>query len=58
MAGRDYLSCKKCHTKIIYDGDDSGRERLEVMWGDPDALDWTVGLLCPDCIKELEDQVK
>lgn len=56
MAGRDYIHCKNCHTKIIYDGDDNGRDRLEEVWGDPKANDWTVGLLCPDCIKILEGQ--
>ena len=54
MAGRDYIMCKRCLTKIIYDGDDNGRERLEVVWGDPDAKDWTVGLLCPSCIDYYE----
>jgi len=49
MAGRDYLSCKKCYTKIIYDGDDNGRDRIRTMWGD-DA-----GILCPDCIQKIEE---
>ena len=57
MAGRDYIRCKKCGTKIVYDGDDNGRDRLEFVWGDPDAQDWTVSLLCPDCIKIYEDGV-
>ena len=54
MAGRDYIRCKTCYNKIIYDGHNAGRERLEEVWGDPKANDWTVGLLCPDCIKKLE----
>jgi len=55
MAGRDYIICKKCSAKIIYDGDNNGRDRLETMWGDPGSDMWTVGLLCPDCIKILEN---
>jgi hypothetical protein len=55
MAGRDYLKCKKCFTKIVYDGNDTCRDRLEAVWGDPDADSWTVGLLCPDCIKRYEE---
>lgn len=55
MAGRDYIKCKKCYTKIVYDGQDDGRDRLETMWGDPSAKDWTVGLLCPDCIQKIEE---
>ena len=58
MSGRDYIKCKKCYSKIVYDGDDNGRERLEIIWGDPDSKDWTVGLLCPDCIKALEKKLK
>lgn len=58
MAGRDYISCKKCHGRIVYDGDDNGRERLEEVWGDPGAANWTVGLLCPDCAREYEEAVE
>jgi hypothetical protein len=57
MAGRDYILCKKCQTKIVYDGDDNGRERLESVWGDPNAADWTVFLLCPVCIAKYEHGV-
>lgn len=52
MAGIDYILCKKCHTKIIYDGDDNGRERLLSRWGSVDVL------LCPDCVKLYEESVK
>ena len=57
MAGRDYIRCKTCQTKIIYDGNDCGRERLEEIWGDENADEWTVFLLCPDCIKKLEESL-
>ena len=53
MALRDYVICGECKTKIIYDGHDNGRDRLEEVWGDPNADVWTVHLLCPDCIKKL-----
>lgn len=58
MAYRDYILCKTCKCKIVYDGNDAGRNRLETYWGDPDAPDWTVGLLCPDCIQQMEAEVK
>ncbi len=54
MALRDYVICGECETKIIYDGYDNGRDRLEEVWGDPNADVWTVHLLCPDCIKKLQ----
>ena len=53
MAFRDYITCGECETKIIYDGYDNGRDRLEKIWGDPNANSWTVHLLCPDCIKKM-----
>ena len=53
MAFRDYITCGECETKIIYDGYDNGRNRLEEIWGDPNANSWTVHLLCPDCIKKM-----
>ena len=53
MAFRDYIICGECETKIIYDGYDNGRDRLEELWGDPKADFWTVHLLCPDCLKKL-----
>ena len=58
MAGRDYILCGDCGTKVVYDGDDNGRNRLETIWGDPGADDWTVDLLCPDCIAELRAVVE
>ncbi len=27
------------------------------MWGNPDAPNWTVGLLCPDCASIDPDQI-
>lgn len=57
MAYRDYILCKTCHCKIVYDGSGNGRNRLQEYWGNPEADEWTVGLLCPDCIKELETAV-
>ena len=56
MAWRDYITCGNCETKIIYDGYDNGRNRLEEKWGDPKAPVWTVHLLCPDCISKLRKE--
>lgn len=53
MAFRDYITCGECETEIIYDDYDNGRDRLEKIWGDPNANSWTVHLLCPDCIKKM-----
>ena len=50
MAGGDYISCKRCHTKVVYDGDWNGRERLIEMWD-------TIEVLCPDCIDKYEKTV-
>jgi hypothetical protein len=55
MAGRDYIMCAECGVKLIYDGSDSIREQLEARWGNPDLAVWTVKLLCPDCIKKLQE---
>ena len=57
MALRDYICCSECECKIIYDGYDSGRERLELTWGNPEEGNWTVELLCPDCLKQLRIKV-
>jgi hypothetical protein len=58
MAGRDYILCSKCGVKLLYDGNQHHRESLEVRWGNPDFNIWTVKLLCPDCIKELQTEVE
>lgn len=57
MALRDYILCKKCECKLIYDGGDSARDWLEERWRAPDASMWTELLLCPDCIKALEAEL-
>lgn len=57
MAGRDYIRCGECGCKIIYDGDDSGRDRLEEIWGDLKADTWSVSLLCPDCLTKLRQRI-
>lgn len=57
MAIRDYIVCKRCECKIIYDGHDNGRERMEELWGDPSAGLWTPLLLCPTCIALLESEL-
>jgi len=57
MALRDYILCKRCECKLIYDGHDEIRDRLEEQYGDPDAPTYTPLLLCPDCIHALEEQV-
>jgi hypothetical protein len=54
MSGRDYIRCKKCKAKIIYDGNKSVRNHLEDIWGDPKSDIWTAELLCPGCVQEYE----
>jgi DNA-directed RNA polymerase subunit RPC12/RpoP len=56
MAGRDYILCRDCGDKLIYDGGDNIRSRLEACYGDPSACDWTVELVCPPCLKKIEDK--
>lgn len=58
MAGRDYLLCRTCGHKIIYDGNDRIRDRLEDTWGDPDYSTWTVTVLCPECDKRREAEIE
>jgi hypothetical protein len=56
MAGRDYILCRDCGDKLIYDGSDNIRSRLEQNYGDPSACDWTVELVCPPCLKKIEGE--
>jgi len=56
MAMRDYILCKRCECKIVYDGDDTGRERIETLWGNPAAGVWTPLLMCPACIASQEGE--
>ena len=53
---RDYILCKRCECKIVYDGDDTGRERIETLWGNPAAGVWTPLLMCPACIASQEGE--
>lgn len=57
MAYRDYIHCKKCDCKLIYDGNDSIRESLENAYGDPEKDTFTIKLLCPECLRELEAEL-
>jgi len=54
MAYRDYICCRDCKSKFIYDGNDSIRNSLEATYGDEDAPNWTVELVCPNCLARLE----
>jgi hypothetical protein len=56
MAGRDYILCRDCGDKLIYDGSDNIRSYLEENYGDPSAPGWTVQLVCPPCLKKIEDK--
>jgi hypothetical protein len=47
MAGMDYIWCRRCGTRVLYDGEWNGRERLIENWN-------TVELLCPPCIDKYE----
>jgi len=51
MALRDYILCGTCECKLLYDGDDNGRDRLESVFGEGARL------LCPDCIATLRQQL-
>lgn len=58
MALRDYICCGGCGCKIVPDGHDIGRDRMEEIWGDPTAGEvYTVELLCPDCIRDLRTEL-
>ena len=58
MAGRDYISCKYCECRIIYDGNDEIRSSMEERWGNPNTVVWTVQMICPKCLKKLERELK
>ena len=47
MARRDYICCKSCGNKLVYDGYDNIRESLDFNYG-------TVDLICPSCLDALE----
>ena len=57
MAGRDYILCADCGCKLIYDGYDSVRDRLEMIWGDEGADHWTVDMICPECVGKLKASI-
>jgi hypothetical protein len=57
MAYRDYLHCKNCDCKLLYDGHQSLRESLEETFGNPAAPEYTPLLLCPDCIVTLQSEL-
>lgn len=54
MAYRDYICCRDCKSKFIYDGDNNIRRSLEFAYGDKNAPNWTVELVCPNCLERLE----
>ena len=54
MAYRDYICCRDCKSRFIYDGNDNIRNSLEAIYGDENAPNWTVELVCPDCLARLE----
>lgn len=58
MSNVDYICCKNCGGKIVYDAKGHGREHLERLYGNPDNECWSVGLTCPDCVKALEAEMK
>jgi hypothetical protein len=37
MAASDYIQCKRCECKLIYDGDNEISDSLEKRYGDPKA---------------------
>ena len=54
MAYRDYICCRDCKSKFIYDGNNNIRRSLEFAYGDENAPNWTVALVCPNCLERLE----
>ena len=52
MALRDYILCADGECKLLYDGNDSGREWLEERFGEPNLSIWTVDIVCPDCLEK------
>lgn len=50
MARHDYICCKSCGCKFVYDGYYNIRDGLEAQYG-------TMDLICPDCLKELETKL-
>jgi hypothetical protein len=50
MAYRDYIHCADCDVKLIYDGEDSIRDILEIRYGSDYKL------LCPVCIDARAEQ--
>jgi hypothetical protein len=58
MAASDYIQCKRCECKLIYDGDNEISDSLEKRYGDPKAWVYTPLLLCPDCIQSQENVLK
>jgi len=54
MAYRDYICCRDCKSKFIYDGDNNIRRSLEFAYGNKNAPNWTVELVCPNCLARLE----
>ena len=58
MAYGDYLPCSECDCKLIYDGDRNLRDWLEERYGDPSASDYTVNMVCPDCLNKIRDELE
>jgi hypothetical protein len=54
MAYCDYIRCRDCKSKFIYDGDNNIRRSLEFAYGNKNAPNWTVELVCPNCLARLE----
>jgi len=54
MAYRDYICCRDCKSKFIYDAYGNIRNSLEAIYGNEDAPNWTVELVCPDCLARLD----
>lgn len=50
MSFRDYICCSACGSKVVYDGDDNGREGLESRYS-------TREVTCPDCVSKLRSDV-
>ena len=52
-----FIRCRDCKRPIVNDASEEVRIGLERLFGDMEADRWTVNLVCPPCLKVIEDKV-
>ena len=50
------IRCRDCNKRMIYDSTGEVRVGLERAFGDIEAPEWTVKLVCPPCLKVIEER--